>query len=82
MSFEHYPGDRQRKTNDYSIEPCRGCRDRRGKGECTISDEMQSLIIPELFQSDGIVLGTPVYFNNVSAQMPLNRVKSLATKRP
>ncbi|MGQ9823749.1 MAG: flavodoxin family protein [Desulfotomaculales bacterium] len=64
-------GGKLMKLTDYSIEPCRGCRDCRGKGECTISDEMQSLIIPELLQSDGFVLGTPVYFNNVSAQMKM-----------
>ncbi|QGP93323.1 2-amino-4-deoxychorismate dehydrogenase [Neomoorella glycerini] len=59
------------KLVDYKIKPCRACQDCRGKGECTISDEMQDLIIPELLQCEGIVLGTPVYFNNVSAQLKM-----------
>ena len=59
------------KLSNYRIEPCRACRDCRGKGECVIKDDMQKLIIPKLLDSDAIVLGTPVYFNNVSSQMKL-----------
>ena len=29
---------------------------------------MSKIIIPQLLESDGIVIGSPVYFNNVSAQ--------------
>ncbi|MBN2156043.1 MAG: flavodoxin family protein [Candidatus Lokiarchaeota archaeon] len=57
------------KLSDYYIEPCRACRDCRGMGKCIIEDDMQKLIIPELLKSDVIILGTPVYFNNVSSHM-------------
>jgi multimeric flavodoxin WrbA len=59
------------KLSDYRIVPCRACKDCRGKGECVIRDDMQKLIIPKLLESDAIVLGTPVYFNNVSSQMKI-----------
>jgi len=59
------------KLSDYRIEPCRACRDCRGKGTCAIEDDMRELIVPKLLKSDVIILGTPVYFNNVSSQMKL-----------
>jgi multimeric flavodoxin WrbA len=57
------------KLSDYCIEPCRACKDCRGKGDCIIKDDMQELVIPQLLRSNVIILGTPVYFNNVSSQM-------------
>ena len=57
------------KLSDYHVESCRACIDCRGKGECVVNDDMQKVIIPALLESDVIVLGSPVYFNNVSAQM-------------
>lgn len=57
------------KLSEYKIEPCKACQDCRGAGKCLIDDDMQKIIIPKLLKSDGIVLGSPVYFNNVSAQM-------------
>jgi multimeric flavodoxin WrbA len=57
------------KLSDYHIESCRACMDCRGKGECVTNDDIQKMIIPELLESDVVVLGSPVYFNNVSSQM-------------
>jgi len=56
------------KLSDYHIESCRACMDCRGKGECVTKDDMQKMI-PELLENDVVVLGSPVYFNNVSSQM-------------
>jgi len=50
-----------------TINPCDGCRTCVDKGVCRINDDMQE-IYQQLLQSDGIILGTPVYFINVSAQ--------------
>ncbi|MFC1916592.1 flavodoxin family protein [Chloroflexota bacterium] len=50
-----------------TINPCDGCRACAKEGVCHINDDMQE-IYQQLIQSDGIILGTPVYFNNVSAQ--------------
>ncbi|MEL7657692.1 MAG: flavodoxin family protein, partial [Bacillota bacterium] len=36
---------------------------------CVIQDEMTNQIIPLLLNCDGIVLGSPVYFNNVSSTL-------------
>lgn len=52
---------------DKSISPCDGCGDCMGNGICTINDDMQ-MIYQQLELADGVILGTPVYFLNVSAQ--------------
>ena len=57
------------KLVDYKIAPCASCRACQGTGECVIKDDMSKIIMPLLFESDGIVVGSPVFFNNVSAQL-------------
>lgn len=47
--------------------PCNACRACLKTGKCQIEDDMQA-IYPMLIQSDGIIIGTPVYFWTVSAQ--------------
>ena len=37
--------------------------------QCEIVDDMSQVPIPMLLQSDAIVLGSPVYFDHVSAQL-------------
>lgn len=49
------------------ISPCDGCGACEEKGVCHIKDDMQT-IYEQLVQADGIILGTPVYFANVTAQ--------------
>lgn len=56
------------KLTDFRIEPCKACRDCRGLAQCLINDDMNK-IRQILLNSDGIVLGSPVYFNSVSAQL-------------
>lgn len=57
------------KLTDYQIEPCKSCWACQKSGKCAIDDKMSNVLIPMLLDSDGIVLGSPVYFNNVSAQL-------------
>jgi len=57
------------KLTEYHIEACMACRDCRGLGNCTIDDDMRNTLIPELLACDAMVLGSPIYFNDVSAQM-------------
>jgi len=57
------------KLTDYNIEPCKSCWASQKLGKCAINDDMTNKIIPLLLDCDGIVLGSPVYFNNVSAQL-------------
>jgi len=56
------------KLSNYNIEPCNACWGCQKIGKCIIEDDMTKEIIPLLLQSDGIVLSSPVFFNNVSAQ--------------
>lgn len=57
------------KLADYDINPCRSCRFCVEAGKCVIKDDMSKIFIPLLLRSDGIVMGSPVYFNNVTAQL-------------
>ena len=52
---------------DYKISPCTSCHLCIEKGECVMDDGMVKLY-PKLLESDGILIASPVYFNNVSAQ--------------
>jgi len=54
-------------VGDKNIAPCDGCGACHETGACKIKDDMQA-IYDQLEQADGIILGTPVYFLNVSAQ--------------
>ena len=51
--------------NDLEIRPCQACKVQDGKG-CRIHDGMDGIY--EAIQTvDGMVLGTPVYYNAVSS---------------
>ena len=52
---------------DKNIAPCDGCNRCMNDGVCKIKDDMQN-VYQQLELADGIIFGTPVYFNNVSAQ--------------
>lgn len=55
--------------NDLDIAPCQACRVQDGTG-CIYHDGMDALY--EAFETaDGLILGTPVYYNTVSSQMKL-----------
>ena len=50
---------------DKEISPCRECRVCLDLERCVIEDDMQA-IHAKLLEADAIVLGTPVFFNNIS----------------
>jgi multimeric flavodoxin WrbA len=55
--------------NKLKIKPCQAHKVQDGKG-CIMRDGMEAVY--EIFEaSDGLVLGTPVYYNSVSSQMKL-----------
>ena len=56
------------RITDYEIKPCTSCRFCVEEKRCCIEDGMQELY-PKLLTADAIILGTPVYFNNVTAQL-------------
>jgi len=53
---------------DYSIQDCTGCEGCKDTFKCVINDDMQK-IYPLLWEADGIILGSPTYFYNISADM-------------
>lgn len=57
------------KLADYSIQPCYSCWKCLEKRSCTIEDDMEKIIMPELLMCKAVVIGSPVYFNNVTAQL-------------
>jgi len=57
------------KITDYRIEPCHSCWKCLKLGRCVIEDDMSNELMPRLLKADAIILGSPVYFNNVSAQL-------------
>ena len=51
-----------------NIEPCKACWMCVNKrGFCSIKDDMTKILIPKIIAADALVVGSPVYFNNVSA---------------
>jgi len=57
------------KLVEYNIKPCMACWVCQKDGECPIKDDMTEKLIPMLLKSDAIVIGSPVFFNNISAQL-------------
>jgi multimeric flavodoxin WrbA len=52
------------------IEPCIACDICKGTGECAIYDDMRS-ITEKITESQGLIIGSPVYFGNVTSQMKM-----------
>jgi len=57
------------KLTDYDIKPCKSCWACLKMSTCVLNDDMTTTIIPKIVEADAIVLGSPVFFNNVTAQM-------------
>jgi len=53
---------------DYAIKDCTGCEGCKDTYKCIINDDMQK-IYPLLLEVDGIILGSPTYFYNITADM-------------
>ena len=51
-----------------SVAPCDGCDICRDTGECVIRDDMD-LLYEKFASCDAIIIGSPVYYRNVSAQL-------------
>ncbi len=54
--------------DDYNINDCNGCEGCKETYKCVINDDMQNLY-PDILEADAIILGSPAYFYNVSADM-------------
>lgn len=56
--------------NELKISPCRSCGKNPEPKFCFIKDDMEK-VYTKLKSSDVLVLGSPIYFDTVSAQMKL-----------
>ncbi len=52
----------------YEIRPCQGHDGCEDFTSCPQKDDTE-LIVQKLFEADGVILATPVYFQNVTAQL-------------
>ncbi len=68
-SMISFTGGELVKLSDYRVEPCLSCWSCVKSGECAIEDDMTNTFIPMLLKADAIVVGSPVFFNNVSSQL-------------
>ena len=53
--------------SDKKIEPCNACMACKGKPECVIKDDFDS-IFRKMLDADGIIIGTPVYFGSATPE--------------
>ncbi|QGT99346.1 NADPH-dependent FMN reductase [Candidatus Syntrophocurvum alkaliphilum] len=53
---------------DYDIRDCNGCEACKDTYKCIVDDDMQKLY-PAILESDAIILGSPAYFYNITADM-------------
>nr|WP_319538178.1 flavodoxin family protein [uncultured Methanospirillum sp.] len=62
------PGVKTKKysLSDVHLEPCKGCLKCKKKGHCVIQDDFGKIAF-RMIHSDLIVLGSPVYFSDVSS---------------
>lgn len=51
--------------SNYKIDFCKGCEACILKGDCFLKDESK-IVMEKIIESDGLVIGTPVYLNNMS----------------
>ncbi len=56
--------------NDLRISPCQGCDKCFQTGKCVINDDME-IIYEKLRTADALILASPIYFSNVTAQTKL-----------
>ena len=53
---------------DYDLKPCDACQACHNTGRCAIVDDVEKLY-HAITDADGVILGSPVYFQGVTAQM-------------
>ena len=54
---------------DVDIDPCRACFACKGKGNCVFRKDGFAEIFNKMVETDGIILGSPVYSADVSSRM-------------
>lgn len=70
------------RLSDYRLEPCKACSACFTSKKCVIKDDCEK-IYREMLKADGVILGSPSYFQGVTAQMKIfiDRIGFLALAR-
>jgi multimeric flavodoxin WrbA len=58
-------------VNDLTVHPCSGCMTCRSTNHCVLPEDDGQMMAKEVKECDAIVVGTPVYWGNMSGQMKL-----------
>jgi len=84
LSSEKIPGYKNKCYNvaRMNIHPCKSCLSCAKKDKCVVRDDFQK-IADKMLKSDLIILGSPVYFSDVSASLKafIDRTFSLWHKK-
>lgn len=67
---------------DLKINPCRECHGCDKTGKCVVDDDMQ-IMYPKLQNSDCIIIASPIFFGNVTANLKamIDRCQCLWVKK-
>ena len=70
------------RISDYNLSPCSGCMSCFSTKKCVKEDDIEKLY-GEIMNADGVIMGSPSYFQGVTAQMKIfiDRVGFLALAR-
>ncbi len=58
-------------VNDLKIHPCMGCMACRSKKACVLPEDDATMISREINDCEVLLMGSPVYWGNISGQMKL-----------
>ncbi len=58
-------------VNTMKVCPCTGCMACRSSGICVLPHDDAHVLAENIRNCDGLILGTPVYWGNISGQMKL-----------
>ena len=67
--------------SEKKIKPCTGCETCVESGVCVISDDDAKPYFDEIASSDAVIIGSPVYYRNVTAQLKALFDRSFGYKR-
>ena len=64
--------------SDKTVRPCGGCETCLVTGKCVIKDDDAEFLFNELADCDAVIIGSPVYYRNISAQLKAIFDRSIA----
>lgn len=67
--------------NDMNIRGCQACCICKKTGQCAVQDDMQT-IYNAIDESDAVIIGSPIYFGRMSAQLALVMDRLFAYLKP